>query len=60
MSLNHQLSERNGQNNALKKQQKVAFQKKIPRESNLNYLRQKYAIHVYIMLLSRKKKTLNW
>lgn len=58
MGLNHQLSERNGQNSALKEQKKVAFQKKkkTPRESCLNYLMQKYAIHLYIMLLSRKNQ----
>lgn len=32
MSLNHQLSERNGQNGALKKQKKVAFQKNTNRK----------------------------
>lgn len=58
MSLNHQLSERNGQNSALKEQKKAAFQK-IPTESNLGAgkVRAKTCYTLMYHVIIKKKKT---
>lgn len=60
MSLNHQLSERNGQNSALKEQKKVAFQKNTTRKQFRGRQSQgKNMLYIYISCYYQegKKKT---